>query len=187
MLKVQLSSFSTKQVNQLPQVLRAKGLSEPGFEPSTTRLKASHVSTMLPCLVSPLSIQQLPLPECRELGQARGCRTAVGRVRQWAREWPGVMQHEGPSQPAAARQFPSSNDPRQSGPGASQCSYSQACSCRSLRGSDRLADLTFQPDKSNVYQARKNRCFRIVGLEKSLESPLECKEIKPVNHKGNQS
>ena len=24
-------------------------------------------------------------------------------------------------------------------------------------------------------------------LEKSLESPLDCKEIKPVNHKGNQS
>ena len=25
------------------------------------------------------------------------------------------------------------------------------------------------------------------GLEKSFESPLDCKEIKPVNHKGNQS
>lgn len=159
-LKVQLSSLSTKRVNQLPQVLRAKGMSEPGFEPSTTRLKASHVSTMLPCLVSPLPIQQLPLPECREPGQARGCRTAVWRVRQWAQEWPGVTQHEGPSQPAAARQFPSSNDPRHSlVQGPPQCSYSQACSCRSLHGSERLADLTFQPDKSNVYQARENQCF----------------------------
>ena len=31
----------------------------------------------------------------------------------------------------------------------------------------------------------KNRCFRIV-LEKTLESPLDFKEIKPVNPKGNQ-
>ena len=27
----------------------------------------------------------------------------------------------------------------------------------------------------------------IVVLEKTLESPLDCKKIKPVNHKGNQS
>ena len=32
----------------------------------------------------------------------------------------------------------------------------------------------------------KNRCFWTV-LEKTLESPLDCKEIKPVNPKGNQS
>ena len=35
--------------------------------------------------------------------------------------------------------------------------------------------------------ALKNWCFRIVVLEKTLESPLDCKEIKPVNPKGNQS
>ena len=35
--------------------------------------------------------------------------------------------------------------------------------------------------------ALKNWCFPIVMLEKSLESPLDCKEIKPVNPKGNQS
>ena len=29
-------------------------------------------------------------------------------------------------------------------------------------------------------------CFQIVVLEKTLESPLGCKEIKPVNPKGNQ-
>ena len=29
-------------------------------------------------------------------------------------------------------------------------------------------------------------CFWIVVLEKTLESPLDCKEIKPVNSKGNQ-
>ena len=35
--------------------------------------------------------------------------------------------------------------------------------------------------------APKNWCFRTVVLEKTLESPLECKEIKPVHPKGNQS
>ena len=34
--------------------------------------------------------------------------------------------------------------------------------------------------------APKNWCFWIVVLEKTLESPLDCKEIKPVNPKGNQ-
>ena len=34
--------------------------------------------------------------------------------------------------------------------------------------------------------APKNRCFRTVVLEKTLESPLDSKEIKPVNPKGNQ-
>ena len=32
-----------------------------------------------------------------------------------------------------------------------------------------------------------NWCFWTVVLEKTLESPLNCKEIKPVNPKGNQS
>ena len=32
----------------------------------------------------------------------------------------------------------------------------------------------------------KNWCFRIVMLEKTFESPLDSKEIKPVNPKGNQ-
>ena len=30
----------------------------------------------------------------------------------------------------------------------------------------------------------KNLCFQTVVLEKSLESPLDCKEIKPINSKG---
>ena len=34
--------------------------------------------------------------------------------------------------------------------------------------------------------AMKNWCFRTVELEKTLESPLDSKEIKPVNSKGNQ-
>ena len=33
----------------------------------------------------------------------------------------------------------------------------------------------------------KNWCFWIVVLEKTLESPLDCKEIQLVNPKGNQS
>ena len=35
--------------------------------------------------------------------------------------------------------------------------------------------------------APKNWCFLTVVLEKTLESPFDCKEIKPVNPKGNQS
>ena len=34
--------------------------------------------------------------------------------------------------------------------------------------------------------APKPWCFQLVVLEKSLESPLDCKEVKPVNLKGNQ-
>jgi len=32
----------------------------------------------------------------------------------------------------------------------------------------------------------KNWCFQIVVLEKTLESPLDCMEIKPVNPEGDQ-
>ena len=35
--------------------------------------------------------------------------------------------------------------------------------------------------------APKNWCFWIVMLEKTLESPLDCKEIQPVHPKGDQS
>ena len=35
--------------------------------------------------------------------------------------------------------------------------------------------------------APKNWCFWIVVLEKTLESPLDCKEIQPVHSKGNES
>ena len=35
--------------------------------------------------------------------------------------------------------------------------------------------------------ALKNWCFSIVVLEKTLESPLDCKEIQPVHPKGDQS
>ena len=32
----------------------------------------------------------------------------------------------------------------------------------------------------------KNRCFQIVVLENTLESPLDFKEMKPVNFEGNE-
>ena len=35
-------------------------------------------------------------------------------------------------------------------------------------------------------RAPKNWCFWTVVLEKTLESPLDCKEIQPVNPKSNQ-
>ena len=35
--------------------------------------------------------------------------------------------------------------------------------------------------------ALKNWCFWTVVLEKMLESPLDCKEIKPINSKGDQA
>ena len=35
-------------------------------------------------------------------------------------------------------------------------------------------------------RAWKNWCFHVLVLEKTLESPLDCKEIKPVIHKRNQ-
>ena len=34
--------------------------------------------------------------------------------------------------------------------------------------------------------AQKNWCFWTVVLEKTLESPLDCKEVQPVHPKGNQ-
>ena len=39
----------------------------------------------------------------------------------------------------------------------------------------------------NESWAPKNWCLWTVVLEKTLENPLDCKEIKPINPKGNQS
>ena len=41
-----------------------------------------------------------------------------------------------------------------------------------------------QPEKAREYM---NWCFQIGVLEKTLESPLDCKEIQPVHPKGHQS
>ena len=45
-----------------------------------------------------------------------------------------------------------------------------------------IADLDYKAS-----WALKNWCFWAVVLEKTLESPLDCKEIQPVHPKGNQS
>ena len=42
-------------------------------------------------------------------------------------------------------------------------------------------------DHKEGWAPKKNWCFQIVVLEKTLESPLDCKEIKPINPKGNQT
>ena len=46
----------------------------------------------------------------------------------------------------------------------------------------RLSELDYRENWT-----QKNLCFWIVVLERTLKSPLHCKEIKPVNPKGNQS
>ena len=42
-------------------------------------------------------------------------------------------------------------------------------------------------EMSKISPAQKNWCFSTVVLEKTLESPLDCKEIQPVHPRGNQS
>ena len=37
------------------------------------------------------------------------------------------------------------------------------------------------------WTVKKAECLRTVVLEKTLESPLDCKEIQPVHPKGDQS
>ena len=45
----------------------------------------------------------------------------------------------------------------------------------------------WRPHHISCFTLREHKsCFQTVMLEKSLESPLDCKEIKPVNSKGNQ-
>ena len=61
------------------------------------------------------------------------------------------------------------------GKGLSSQSYGFSSSCVKV----------WELDHREVWVLR-NRCFLIVVLEKTLESPLDCKEIKPVNPKGNQ-
>ena len=46
--------------------------------------------------------------------------------------------------------------------------------------------ITYGCEHWNIKKAPKNLCFRTLVLEKTLESPVDSKEIKPVNHKGNQ-
>ena len=59
--------------------------------------------------------------------------------------------------------------------------YRCESSCTDVR-----CDIMWDVDHKEGW-APKNSCFRTVVLEKTLESPLVCKEIKPINPKGNQS
>ena len=47
----------------------------------------------------------------------------------------------------------------------------------------------YECDSWTIKQAehQKNWCFQTAVLEKTLESPLDCKDIQPVHPKGNQS
>ena len=49
--------------------------------------------------------------------------------------------------------------------------------------------VTYGCESWTIKKAKQQRtdAFELVVLEKTLESPLDCKEIKPVNPKGNQS
>ena len=58
----------------------------------------------------------------------------------------------------------------------------------------RVQDMDSQQNKHSLWeldckegQAPKNWCFQTVVLGKTVESPLDCKEIKPVNLKWSQS
>ena len=53
--------------------------------------------------------------------------------------------------------------------------------------SSQVALSSVQCNFSKENWAPKNWCFSIAMLKKTLESPLDCKEIKSVNPKGNQS
>ena len=46
--------------------------------------------------------------------------------------------------------------------------------------------VVYRCESWTIKKALNNWCSRTVVLEKTLESPLDCKEIKPVNPKGNQ-
>ena len=63
---------------------------------------------------------------------------------------------------------------------ASECPYSQSYGFSSVHV------WMWELDHKESW-APNNWCFWTVVLEKTLESPLDCKEIKQVNPKGNQS
>ena len=63
---------------------------------------------------------------------------------------------------------------------ANKCSYSQSYGVSSIHIWMWLLDY-------KESWALKNWCFWTVVLEKTLESPLDCKEIQPVHPKGDQS
>ena len=97
----------------------------------------------------------------------------------WNSGKPGAWLTRGP---AEAQQFQDmsaiflDSEQSQSGPWPGRLEVrSESCSALSLK-----------PKADHLFNFLKNWCFWTVVLEKTLESPLDSKEIKPVNPKGNQ-
>ena len=64
---------------------------------------------------------------------------------------------------------------------------SQSKNHQEIHERERKGNQSTTTEKSSIHWAPKNWCFGTVVLEKTLESPLDSKEIKPVNSKGNES
>ena len=62
----------------------------------------------------------------------------------------------------------------------------KSCPSRQSYGFSSSHVWTWELDHTEI-SAPQNWCFWIVVLEKTLESPLDCKEIQPVHPKGDQS
>ena len=75
-------------------------------------------------------------------------------------------------------------DGRREGGGAARLALFQTIREGTMRGG---SDLPVLIEQLLYIWAQKNWCFWTVLLEKTLESPLDCKEIQPVHPKGNQS
>ena len=59
--------------------------------------------------------------------------------------------------------------------------------CCMTEGHNKYKTQSFLLSLSEESWALKNLCFWTVVLEKTLESPLDCKEIQPVHSRGDQS
>ena len=64
--------------------------------------------------------------------------------------------------------------------------FANKCLCSQSYGFSSSHVCMWELDYKESWEA-KNWCFWTVVLEKSLENPLDCKEIQPVHPKGNQS
>ena len=67
-----------------------------------------------------------------------------------------------------------------------RCHFANKCPYNQSYGFSSIHVQMWKLDHKEVW-VPENWCFLTVVLEKILESPLDCKEIKPVNYKGNQS
>ena len=84
----------------------------------------------------------------------------------------------------AAGEAGHAGDRRRKGGGAAQLTLFQTIREGTMKVG---SDLPVLVEQLLYIWAPKNWCFWTVLLEKTLESPLDCKEIQPVHPKGNQS